>query len=127
MLHLGMFLAIYVVKIFIVIKILDLQLIKESCSHLLSVYSDRLELQDEWRLENRRAFANIWSDMVFGISLFILLYLNQSQVSYQLLFFMLFFFIVYKRIFFSTKAETLSTMNLLVLLHCSYHIHHKQQ
>ena len=102
MLHLGMFLAIYVVKIFIVIKILDLQLIKESCSHLLSVYSDRLELQDEWRLENRRAFANIWSDMVFGISLFILLYLNQSQVSYQLLFFMLFFFIVYKRIFFST-------------------------
>ncbi|THG15603.1 hypothetical protein TEA_009151 [Camellia sinensis var. sinensis] len=28
-----------------------------------------LELQDEWRLENRKAFANIWSDMVFGISL----------------------------------------------------------
>ncbi|KAK0571603.1 hypothetical protein LWI29_018740 [Acer saccharum] len=40
-----------------------------------------LELQDEWRLENRRAFANIWSDMVFGISLFILLYFNQNQVA----------------------------------------------
>ncbi|KAK3221177.1 hypothetical protein Dsin_008202 [Dipteronia sinensis] len=40
-----------------------------------------LELRDEWRLENRRAFANIWSDMVFGISLFILLYFNQSQVA----------------------------------------------
>lgn len=40
-----------------------------------------LELQDEWRLENRRAFANILSDMVFGISLFILLCLNQSQVA----------------------------------------------
>ncbi|KAF5198181.1 Chloroplast envelope membrane protein [Thalictrum thalictroides] len=40
-----------------------------------------LELRDEWRLENRRAFANIWSDMVFGITLFILLYFNQSQVA----------------------------------------------
>ncbi|KAA8519155.1 hypothetical protein F0562_013371 [Nyssa sinensis] len=40
-----------------------------------------LELRDEWRLENRRAFANIWSDMVFGISLFILLYFNQSKVA----------------------------------------------
>lgn len=40
-----------------------------------------LELRDEWRLENRRAFANIWSDMVFGISLFFLLYFNQSQVA----------------------------------------------
>ncbi|XP_047308616.1 chloroplast envelope membrane protein [Impatiens glandulifera] len=40
-----------------------------------------LELQDEWRLENRRAFANILSDMTFGISLFILLCLNQSQVA----------------------------------------------
>ncbi|XP_028067125.1 uncharacterized protein LOC114269946 [Camellia sinensis] len=38
-----------------------------------------LELQDEWRLENRKAFANIWSDMVFGISLFILLYFNQNK------------------------------------------------
>ncbi|KAJ9689166.1 hypothetical protein PVL29_014696 [Vitis rotundifolia] len=37
-----------------------------------------LELRDEWRLENRRAFANIWSDMVFGISLFILLYHSES-------------------------------------------------
>ncbi|KAK9930791.1 hypothetical protein M0R45_018102 [Rubus argutus] len=40
-----------------------------------------LELRDEWRLENRRAFANIWSDMLYGISLFILLYCNQSKVA----------------------------------------------
>lgn len=40
-----------------------------------------LTLRDEWRLENRKAFANIWSDMVFGISLFILLYFNQSKVA----------------------------------------------
>lgn len=49
---------------------------------LLPFYcSDRLELRDEWRLENRRAFANIWSDTVYGISLFILLYFNKSKVS----------------------------------------------
>lgn len=47
---------------------------------------NRLTLRDEWRLENRKAFANIWSDMVFGISLFILLYFNQSKVSCPLLF-----------------------------------------
>ncbi|KAK3006419.1 hypothetical protein RJ639_016685, partial [Escallonia herrerae] len=40
-----------------------------------------LELREEWRLENRRAFANIWSDMIFGVSLFILLYFNQSKVA----------------------------------------------
>lgn len=40
-----------------------------------------LELQDEWRLENRKAFANIWSDFVFGVSLFILLYFNESKVK----------------------------------------------
>ncbi|GFP84458.1 chloroplast envelope membrane protein [Phtheirospermum japonicum] len=40
-----------------------------------------LELREEWRLENRKAFANIWSDMVFGVSLFFLLYFNQSQVA----------------------------------------------
>ncbi|KAH6779212.1 CemA-like proton extrusion protein-like protein [Perilla frutescens var. hirtella] len=40
-----------------------------------------LELRDEWRLENRKAFANIWSDMVFGVSLFLLLYFNQNQVA----------------------------------------------
>ncbi|XP_027173406.1 chloroplast envelope membrane protein [Coffea eugenioides] len=40
-----------------------------------------LELRDQRRLENRRAFANIWSDIVFGVSLFILLYFNQSQVA----------------------------------------------
>ncbi|XXG57549.1 hypothetical protein AAC387_Pa04g0003 [Persea americana] len=40
-----------------------------------------IELRDEWRLENRRAFANILSDMVFGIALFILVYFNQSKVA----------------------------------------------
>lgn len=40
-----------------------------------------LELRDEWRLENRRAFANIFSDAVFGISVFLLLYFNQSKVA----------------------------------------------
>ncbi|KAJ6407936.1 hypothetical protein OIU84_011277 [Salix udensis] len=40
-----------------------------------------IELRDDWRLENRRSFANIWSDMVFGISVFILLYFNQSKVA----------------------------------------------
>lgn len=40
-----------------------------------------LELRDERRLENRKAFANVWSDLVFGISLFILLYFNQSKVA----------------------------------------------
>ncbi|KAF3488471.1 hypothetical protein F2Q69_00057781 [Brassica cretica] len=37
-----------------------------------------LELREEWRLENRKAFANIWSGVVFGISLFALLYANQG-------------------------------------------------
>ncbi|KAL2503311.1 CemA-like proton extrusion protein-related [Forsythia ovata] len=40
-----------------------------------------LELRDDRRLENRKAFANIWSDMVFGVSLFGLLYFNQSKVA----------------------------------------------
>ncbi|KAJ0984125.1 hypothetical protein J5N97_002481 [Dioscorea zingiberensis] len=40
-----------------------------------------IELRDEWRLENRRAFANIWSDMVYGITLFALIYLNKSKVA----------------------------------------------
>ncbi|KAK4754890.1 hypothetical protein SAY87_008647 [Trapa incisa] len=40
-----------------------------------------LELREEWRLDNRKAFANIWSDMMFGVSLFLLLYLNQSKVA----------------------------------------------
>ncbi|XP_021721735.1 chloroplast envelope membrane protein-like [Chenopodium quinoa] len=40
-----------------------------------------LELRDEWRLNNRNAFANIWSDMVFGVSVFLLLYFNQSKVA----------------------------------------------
>ncbi|KAI8571169.1 hypothetical protein RHMOL_Rhmol01G0097800 [Rhododendron molle] len=40
-----------------------------------------LELRDERRLANRSAFANILSDMVFGISFFILLYTNKSKVA----------------------------------------------
>ncbi|CAK8533843.1 unnamed protein product [Lathyrus sativus] len=40
-----------------------------------------LELRDKWRLENRSAFANMFSDTVFGISLFILLYFNKSKVA----------------------------------------------
>ncbi|KAL5220959.1 hypothetical protein ABZP36_025672 [Zizania latifolia] len=40
-----------------------------------------IELRDEWRLENRKAFANIWSDMIYGISLFLLMYFNQSEVA----------------------------------------------
>lgn len=42
----------------------------------------RIELRDEWRLKNRKAFANIWSDMVYGIALFILIYFNKSKVSF---------------------------------------------
>ncbi|CAN6325385.1 unnamed protein product [Urochloa humidicola] len=40
-----------------------------------------LELRDDWRLENRKAFANIWSDMVYGIVLFLLICFNQSKVA----------------------------------------------
>ncbi|KAL6654913.1 hypothetical protein ACP70R_008378 [Stipagrostis hirtigluma subsp. patula] len=40
-----------------------------------------IELRDDWRLENRKAFANIWSDMVYGIVLFLLIVFNQSQVA----------------------------------------------
>uniref|UniRef100_A0A453RTX0 Chloroplast envelope membrane protein n=1 Tax=Aegilops tauschii subsp. strangulata TaxID=200361 RepID=A0A453RTX0_AEGTS len=40
-----------------------------------------VELRDEWRLENRQAFANIWSDMVYGVALFLLMYFNQSKVA----------------------------------------------
>ncbi|KAL9240373.1 hypothetical protein vseg_014600 [Gypsophila vaccaria] len=40
-----------------------------------------LELREEWRLANRSAFANIWSDTVFGISVFLLLYFNQNKVT----------------------------------------------
>ncbi|XP_062191924.1 uncharacterized protein LOC133895537 isoform X2 [Phragmites australis] len=40
-----------------------------------------IELRDDWRLENRKAFANIWSDMVYGIVLFLLICFNQSKVA----------------------------------------------
>lgn len=38
-------------------------------------------MRDEWRLENRQAFANIWSDMVYGVTLFLIMYFNQSKVA----------------------------------------------
>ncbi|KAL0426717.1 UNVERIFIED_CONTAM: Chloroplast envelope membrane protein [Sesamum latifolium] len=44
-----------------------------------------IELRDEWRLENRKAFANIWSDMVFGVTLFILLYFYQNQTLLEII------------------------------------------
>ncbi|KAL5699718.1 Protein DAY-LENGTH-DEPENDENT DELAYED-GREENING 1 [Ranunculus cassubicifolius] len=47
----------------------------------LELREKALELREEWRLENRRAFANILSDMVFGIILFLLLVFNQSKVA----------------------------------------------
>ncbi|XP_011078171.1 proton extrusion protein PcxA-like isoform X1 [Sesamum indicum] len=47
----------------------------------LELRNKAIELRDEWRLENRKAFANIWSDMVFGVTLFILLYFYQNQVA----------------------------------------------
>ncbi|KAK8936689.1 Chloroplast envelope membrane protein [Platanthera zijinensis] len=40
-----------------------------------------IELRDEFRLKNRRAFANIWSDVVYGVTLFILIYANKSKVA----------------------------------------------
>ncbi|XP_062195581.1 chloroplast envelope membrane protein-like isoform X2 [Phragmites australis] len=40
-----------------------------------------IELRDEWRLENRKAFANIWSDVVYGVVLFVLICFNQSKVA----------------------------------------------
>jgi hypothetical protein len=45
------------------------------------LFKIRIELRDDWRLENRAAFANIWSDMVYGIVLFLLMCFNQSKVS----------------------------------------------
>ncbi|XP_072963139.1 protein DAY-LENGTH-DEPENDENT DELAYED-GREENING 1, chloroplastic [Typha angustifolia] len=47
----------------------------------LELRQKAIELRDEWRLENRKAFANIWSDMVYGIVLFILIYFNKSKVA----------------------------------------------
>lgn len=47
----------------------------------LELRQKALELRDEWRLENRRAFANILSDMLFGVVLFLLLYFNESKVA----------------------------------------------
>lgn len=72
------FLELNFISIFLKTKLFDY----DSYSIFLR-YCSRLELRDEWRLENRRAFANIWSDMVFGISLFVLLICNQSKVSYH--------------------------------------------
>lgn len=40
-----------------------------------------LELREEFRLENRSEFANIWSDAVFGVSLYLILYFNPSKLA----------------------------------------------
>lgn len=47
----------------------------------LVIRQKAIALRDERRLENRKAFANIWSDIVFGVSLFALLYFFQNQVA----------------------------------------------
>jgi hypothetical protein len=39
------------------------------------------ELREELRLENRKAFGNIWSDMVVGITAFLILVFNRSKVE----------------------------------------------
>ncbi|KAJ1299170.1 hypothetical protein BS78_01G511500 [Paspalum vaginatum] len=45
------------------------------------LHEKALELRDDWRIENRKAFANIWSDIVYGIVLFLLICFNQSKVA----------------------------------------------
>ncbi|KAG6520650.1 chloroplast envelope membrane protein-like isoform X1 [Zingiber officinale] len=47
----------------------------------LELQHKAIELRDEKRLENRRAFANIWSDLVYSLALFLLIYFNRSKVS----------------------------------------------
>lgn len=78
--------------------------------HVHIVWFGRLELRDERRLENRSSFANIWSDMVYGISLFILLYFNQSKVSYHPFFF--FFFLFSFCEFYSTCCRLRNVMHV---------------
>eukprot|EP00252_Welwitschia_mirabilis_P012728 TRINITY_DN28136_c0_g1_i1.p1 TRINITY_DN28136_c0_g1~~TRINITY_DN28136_c0_g1_i1.p1 ORF type:complete len:396 (-),score=78.13 TRINITY_DN28136_c0_g1_i1:131-1318(-) len=39
------------------------------------------ELREELRLENRKAFANIWSDMIVGITAVFVYFLNPSKVE----------------------------------------------
>jgi hypothetical protein len=41
----------------------------------------RLELREEMRLENRQAFAYIWSDFAAGLTILALLILNPRQVG----------------------------------------------
>ncbi|XP_078439489.1 cemA-like proton extrusion protein-like protein [Wolffia australiana] len=47
----------------------------------LELREKAIELRDEWRLENRKAFANIWSDMAYGMTLFLVMYLNPNKVA----------------------------------------------
>lgn len=47
----------------------------------LVIRQKAIALRDERRLENRKEFANIWSDIVFGMSLFALLYFFKNQVA----------------------------------------------
>ncbi|MCO5583761.1 hypothetical protein L7F22_037675 [Adiantum nelumboides] len=40
-----------------------------------------IELRDELRLENRKAFGNIWADILAGITVFLLLVFNPDRVA----------------------------------------------
>ena len=44
-----------------------------------------LELREELRLENRKAFGNIWSDILAGLTLFLLLVYNPERVKFIML------------------------------------------
>lgn len=84
----------------------------------------RIELRDEWRLENRRAFANILSDMVFGIALFILVYFNQSKVSLPSQFCRNLNFISYLRDLYFLLCKTLDVRAFLFRYNPSHFLNH---
>lgn len=45
------------------------------------IHHEALELRDELRLENRKAFGNIWSDILAGLTIFLLLVFNPERVA----------------------------------------------
>ncbi|CAK9198510.1 unnamed protein product [Sphagnum troendelagicum] len=45
------------------------------------IQHEAMELREEFRLENREAFANIWSDFAAGLTFLILLVVNPEQVA----------------------------------------------
>ncbi|MCE2055262.1 hypothetical protein HAX54_042307 [Datura stramonium] len=84
--HLGF--CVFLGKLWLIVKRNNMQcrdLIKDAeCSFLPLTFSGRIQLQvrvGTRGLRNHEAFANIWSDFVFGVSLFILLYFNESKVK----------------------------------------------